>query len=74
MRRTQHDLLQQGYRALVQSLGAVDAVRFIQLFSSGEGDYTAERQQMEQPSLDEVLAEIEAASKGDLSGYEEVIE
>lgn len=32
-----------GFEALVNALGAVDALRFIQLFDLGHGDYMMER-------------------------------
>ncbi|MGL4883065.1 MAG: hypothetical protein ACRC8K_18705 [Waterburya sp.] len=38
--KTQNEIIEQGYKALVDSLGVVDAIRFIQHFSPGKGDYT----------------------------------
>jgi hypothetical protein len=56
-------------------LGVVDAIRFIQHFSPGEGNYTVERHQwLQQKSLDDVLGDIEQLDKDDLSQYQEVIE
>ncbi len=46
IRRNPHDsedLRREGLRALHDRLGAADAVRFLREFSSGYGDYTAER-------------------------------
>lgn len=40
MPKTQQEIVRQGYQALVDSLGVVDAIRFIQHFSPGQGDYT----------------------------------
>jgi len=37
---TQREIIQKGYQALVDALGPMDAIRFIQHFSSGKGDYT----------------------------------
>jgi hypothetical protein len=55
--------------------GVVDTIRFIQHFSPGEGNYTAERHQwLEQKSLDDVLGDIEQLDKDDLNRYQEVIE
>jgi hypothetical protein len=34
-----------GFQALVDSLGYVDAVRFIKQFDNGDGDYTIDRDQ-----------------------------
>jgi len=43
MPKTQQEIIRQGYQALVNSLGVVDAIRFIQHFTPGQGDYTKER-------------------------------
>ena len=45
MSKTQQEIVQQGYQALVDFLGVVDAIRFIQHFSPGQGDYTQLKQQ-----------------------------
>jgi hypothetical protein len=37
------ELNRKGFQALVDSLGYVDAVRFIKQFDNGEGDYTKDR-------------------------------
>ncbi|MGL6343816.1 MAG: hypothetical protein ACRC80_32310 [Waterburya sp.] len=73
--KTQNEIIKQGYKALVDSLGVVDAIRFIQHFSPGKGDYTEERYQwLEQKSLDDVLGDIGQLSKDELNQYLEVIE
>ena len=73
--KTQNEIIEQGYKALVDSLGVVDAIRFIQHFSPGEGNYTEERRQwLQQKSLDEVLGDVEQLSKDDLHQYQEVID
>lgn len=57
------------------SLGVVDAIRFIQHFSPGEGNYTAEcHQWLQQKSLDDVLKDIGQLGKDDLNQYQEVID
>jgi hypothetical protein len=56
---TPTEIRQQGYQALVKSMGFVGMVRFIQQFDSGSGDYTRERGQwLDRLSLDEILAEV----------------
>ena len=56
-------------------LRVVDAIRFIQHFSFGEGNYTAERHQwLEQKSLDNVLRDIGQLDKDDFNQYQEVID
>ncbi len=73
--KTQNEIIEQGYKALVDSLGVVDAIRFIQHFSPGEGNYTEERHKwLQQKSLDDLLGDIEQLSKDDLNQYQEVIE
>ena len=37
------ELRKQGFAALVTALGWVNAVRFLQQYEAGEGDYTTER-------------------------------
>lgn len=72
--KTQNEIIEQGYKALVDSLGVVDAIRFIQHFSPGKGNYTAERHQwLQQNSLDDVLGHIGQLDKDDLDQYQEVI-
>jgi hypothetical protein len=43
VRRTPEEVRTQGLEALRAALGTVDMIRFIQLYSPGKGDYTAER-------------------------------
>jgi hypothetical protein len=43
---TPEELRREGFAALVSALGWVKAVRFIQQYERGEGDYTQERDQM----------------------------
>lgn len=40
---TLNEIRAKGYEALVRELGPVGYVRFLQQFSAGAGDYTAER-------------------------------
>jgi hypothetical protein len=40
------ELRQRGFAALVASLGWVNAVRFIQQYERGDGNYTQERDQL----------------------------
>jgi hypothetical protein len=46
---------------LFHELGAVDAIRFFNQFSVGEGDYTKERGQwLDGLTLEEIIADIKA--------------
>ena len=41
--RTARQLAADGFAALVEKLGMADAIRYVQLYDQGEGDYTRER-------------------------------
>jgi hypothetical protein len=75
MAKTQQEIVRQGYQILVESLGMVDALRFIQYLSPGQGDYTQERRAwVDQTSLDDVLAAMRQHQGDDTAKYDEVIE
>jgi hypothetical protein len=75
MTRTQQEILKQGYQALVDSLGVIDAIRFLQYFSPGQGDYTKERHQwLDKKSLEDIFAEMKQRREGDRNQYDEIIE
>ena len=45
---------------LCRELGPADTARFLDQFTSGDGDYTAQRDQLlGNPTVDELVAEIE---------------
>ena len=73
--KTQNQIISQGYKALVDSLGVVDAIRFVQHFNPGYGNYTAERHQwLDRKSIDDVLEDIEQLGPNDDDLDLEVIE
>ena len=43
----------QGYQALVNSLGVIGMLRFLQQFDAGNGDYTTEKYQLDEPTLED---------------------
>ena len=43
-RRSPAQLAADGFAAMVEKLGMADAVRYVQLYHQGAGDYTRERQ------------------------------
>ncbi|MCC6361100.1 MAG: hypothetical protein IT450_20350 [Phycisphaerales bacterium] len=58
--RTLPEIRREGFRALVDRLGAADALRFVQQYEPGQGDYTTERHKwLDDVSIDELLAGIE---------------
>ena len=73
--KTQQEIIKQGYRALIDSLGVVDTIRFIQYFTPGKGDYTRERREwLEQIPLEDVLLSMKQHPKSDVDKYDEIIE
>lgn len=76
MPKTQQEIVSQGYQALVNALGVVDAIRFIQHFTPGKGDYTRDRHQwLDQTSPEELFASLrQRQPNDDTSQCEEVIE
>jgi hypothetical protein len=60
------ELNQKGFQALVNTLGYVDAVRFLKQFDNGNEDYTQERKQRLDPlSLDEIWTDLQTQPKPD---------
>ena len=57
---TPTELRKRGFQALVDALGCVDAVRFLQQYAPGEGNYTQERHQwLGQLTLDDFQAYVQ---------------
>jgi hypothetical protein len=62
---TTEQIRNHGLEALRRELGVVGMVRFLQQFSNGEGDYSADRHQwLDNLSREEVLAQINALQQG----------
>ena len=62
--RTPISLQKAGLDALVQALGAVDAMRFIRLFDNGYGDYTKERHAtFDNMTVDDILNDMKQGHK-----------
>ncbi len=62
---TDEQILELGFKALVDKLGPVGMVRFIHQFQAGKGDHTKERQQWVGTSDVETLAkQIQQAGDG----------
>jgi hypothetical protein len=54
---------QEGIKALINTLGPVDTVRFIQIYDPGYGDYTSERKTLLPDDLEEYFKSIEKEEK-----------
>ncbi|WP_446417852.1 hypothetical protein [Coleofasciculus sp.] len=66
---------QRYYKALIDSLGVVDTIRFIQYFSPGQGDYTKERHQWQDKTpLEEILLSMKQHRDSGVNQYDEIIE
>lgn len=75
MTKTQQELVRQGYQALVDTLGVVDTIRFIQHFSPGQGDYTKERHEwLDQISRENIFTSMKQRREDDTNQYDEIIE
>jgi len=56
--KTLNEIRIKGFRVLVKNLGPADAIRFIQSYTHGSGDYTKERKQWLETDFDTVMAAI----------------
>jgi len=56
--KTLNEIRKIGIEALAKALGPVEMVRFIQSFDLGRGDYTKERSQWLNQSVEEIIREI----------------
>ena len=62
--RSTEEIRKRGIEALAEALGPVDAVRFLQSFDLGRGDYTKERDHVLGLELDEIVLGIEEKKAG----------
>ena len=53
-----HDIFNVGCKVLINALGTVGFARFMRQAVYMKGDYTAEKYQRSQPTMDEILAEL----------------
>ena len=63
--RSTEEIRKIGIEALAEALGPADAVRFLQSFDLGRGDYTKERSHVLGLTLDEIFTGIEKRKKLD---------
>lgn len=58
--RSPIEVQREGFDALLERLGPADAIRFLQQYDSGHGDYTAERHKwLDGLTVDEVVRAME---------------
>lgn len=57
--RTMNEIHKIGMDALIKALGVVDAIKFIQYYDEGSGDYTKERQELfKDVTCNDIMEEI----------------
>jgi hypothetical protein len=61
--RTLHQILQEGLDVLVEKLGADDAIRFLQIYETGSGDWTKDRKKILEKDPDKIFKNIMARRK-----------
>ncbi len=75
MPKTQQEIVRQGYQSLVKTLGIVDAIKFIQYFSPGRGNYTQERHSwLQQTTPSDIFEDMRQCRDSDNQKYDELIE
>ncbi|MEN6443075.1 MAG: hypothetical protein ABFC71_04905 [Methanoregula sp.] len=61
--RTLHQIQQEGLDVLVEKLGPDDAIRFLQIYETGRGDWTKDRKQILENDPDKIIKSIMARRK-----------
>jgi len=61
--RTLHQIQQEGLDVLVEKLGPDDAIRFLQIYETGRGDWTKDRKKILENDPDKIIKSIMARRK-----------
>jgi len=56
--KTLHQVLQEGLDVLVEKLGPDDAIRFLQIYETGSGDWTKDRKKILEKDPDKIIKSI----------------
>jgi hypothetical protein len=56
--KTLHQVQQEGFDILVDKLGPTDAIRFLQIYDMGSGDWTKDRKKYLETDPDEIIKNI----------------
>jgi hypothetical protein len=56
--KTLHQIQQEGLDVLVDKLGPVDAIRFLQIYEPGSGDWTKDRKKYLEKDPDKIIKRI----------------
>jgi hypothetical protein len=70
-----NQITQEAIQVLYQKIGVVNTVRFLNQFTTGYGDYTAERDALfADMTLDDILTEIKLERKQNDSGTQSAVD
>ncbi len=61
--RTLHQIQKEGLEVLVEKLGPDDAIRFLQIYEPGSGDWTKDRKKILEKDPDKIIKSIMARRK-----------
>jgi len=56
--KTLHQVQQEGIDVLVEKLGPDDAIRFLQIYETGSGDWTRDRKKILEKDPDKIIKNI----------------
>ena len=56
--KTLHQVQQEGLDVLVEKLGPDDAIRFLQIYETGSGDWTKDRKKILEKDPDKIIKSI----------------
>jgi hypothetical protein len=56
--KTLHQVQQEGLDVLVEKLGPDDAIRFLQIYETGSGDWTKDRKKILEKDPDKIIKNI----------------
>jgi hypothetical protein len=56
--KTLHQVQQEGLDVLVEKLGPDDAIRFLQIYETGSGDWTSDRKKILEKDPDKIIKSI----------------
>ena len=56
--KTLHQVQQEGFDVLVDKLGPADAIRFLQIYDMGNGDWTKDRKKYLETDPDKIVKNI----------------
>ncbi|AIY89387.1 hypothetical protein [Geoglobus acetivorans] len=61
--KTLNEIRKEGIEALAKALGPIGMVRFLQSFDTGSGDYTKERREWLDESVEDIARKIRKANE-----------